>query len=143
AGGAEATARLPGGGIERDEPGIDRRDEDTPMARLAIAAARIAPERDAAVERRAQIHRAIGDDRRGFELAFRAETSLAGDIAGVVLPSDLQRRDVRLVDLGKRRIAHPAGVAAIEPPIRDGSAGRRLRERRIARAQGGDEECEN
>jgi hypothetical protein len=85
-------------------------------------------ERDDAVEGRAQIHRAESDDRRCLEFAFTPTVAAVGDVAGVILPGDLQCSDVALVDISERRIAASARVAAVVRPIRRWPARPALRE---------------
>ena len=74
-------------------------------------------ERDDAIERRRQIHRAVENNRGGLEFALPFVACAVGDIAGVVLQGDLQFCDIALVDLAQRRIAAAARISAVVRPI--------------------------
>src|SRR6516225_9440690 len=79
--------------------------------------ARLGVESDDAIERGAQIHRAVGDDGCGLEFALAAIITAVGDIAGVVFPGVFWFCDVALVNLSQGRIASAASIPAVKGPI--------------------------
>ena len=96
---------------------------------VPFLAASLRVESDDAIERGAEIHRAVSDDGCRLEFAFPPIITTVRDIPGVVFPGDPQLCDIAPVDLSQRRIAAPAGIAA------GSMASRQFRRQQQARLQ--------
>ncbi|MCG3164009.1 MAG: hypothetical protein JMDDDDMK_05475 [Acidobacteria bacterium] len=142
---AEVRDRLPRPGVERDQIGVARAQEDSflftvrPVSHAAMqkavvgrasgfeAAGVIAPERPAGLrverrhvaERRADVERAADHQRRRLvRVDARPRIRLQHlDVRRIPRPRDFEKFDVVLINLVERRILPPALVAAVIAPL--------------------------
>ena len=83
-------------------------------------------QRDDAVVRRAEVQHVVDHQRRRLEVAgARAERGRAPSRRRP-FPRDAEPRDRRRVDVGQRRVLHPALIAAVERPVLLGDGAARL-----------------
>ena len=74
-------------------------------------------EREHALERRAVVQRWPDHERVDLECSRRVVFRAGVEVAAAVLPDELQTLDVARIDLGQRRVAQAARIAAEHRPV--------------------------
>src|SRR5262249_38562234 len=144
---SEADARCPGRSVERDEPRVDRSEEDAATTAAVDTSVRVEPRGNAArrddretlraidvrveapalhprlgVEGEEEVvwgeeNRRVVPHQRGRLEGDESPGTHAADLAGPIRPRDAQTRHVPAIDLGERRVSRAAAVVAVARPF--------------------------